>query len=134
MATVSAWALVLTAPGMGLLLILLVMTAATSVYVLPLRAGFVVVALNTGVIVAVTVQVCRGRDRKRHIRRLLPVHPAGHVAQFGHADPRAGRMRRELAEAHVELQAASVLLSESARTPPNGCGSPVNCTTSSATS
>ncbi|MGA3489416.1 sensor histidine kinase [Micromonosporaceae bacterium DT55] len=114
-ATVSAWALVLTAPGMGLLLILLVMTAATSVYVLPLRAGFVVVALNTGVIVAVTVQVAADVTESVILAGFYLFIQLATLLSSATLI-REQRMRRELAEAHVELQAASVLLSESART------------------
>src|SRR5690606_20240070 len=42
-----SWAVVLTAPHLGLLPILLVVTAAASAYLTPLRAGFVLIGLNT---------------------------------------------------------------------------------------
>ena len=49
-AVLASWALVLTAQSTGILLILLVVAAATSVYVVPLWATLVLVGLNTAVI------------------------------------------------------------------------------------
>ncbi len=114
-AATSAWALVLTAPTMGLLLILLVATAATSVYILPLWAGLVVVALNTGVVAAVTVPAARTvAEGGTVIGFYLLIQLATLLSSATLL--REQRMRRELAQAHVELQGASILLSESART------------------
>ncbi|MDG4798160.1 histidine kinase [Micromonospora sp. WMMD1082] len=112
---VAAWVLVLSASSLGLLPVLLVLTAAVSVYVVPLRVGLIVVGLNTVVIILgtgsaasdpVEVTVLGGFYLLIQLASLL-----SSVTLL-----REQRMRRELAEAHVDLQAASVLLSESART------------------
>lgn len=114
-AIVASWAVVLTAPGMGLLLILLVVTAASSVYLVPMWVGYVVVGLNTAVVVA----SASGAESSR----AEAVTVAGFYLLIQLASLlstatllREQQMRRELAEAHVELRAASILLSESART------------------
>ncbi|SDQ69383.1 sensor histidine kinase [Thermostaphylospora chromogena] len=111
----SAWAVVASAAQPGLLPILLVVVAAVSVYVVPPWAGFVVVALNTAVLAAVT-----GRTGDGALPAFLGVgfYALIQVATLlsSLAALREQRMRRSLAEAHVELRAASALLSESART------------------
>lgn len=112
---VAAWAVVLSAPSMGLLLILLVVTAATSVYIVPLRAGLILVALNTAVVAAVTIP--SAPDLVESIILIgfyLLIQLASMLSTA--TLTREQRMRRELTEAHVELQSASILLSESART------------------
>ncbi|WP_035768558.1 sensor histidine kinase [Arthrobacter castelli] len=112
---VSSWVVVLTAPNMGLLPVLLVVTAAVGAYIIPLRLGFVVVGLNTAVLAFGIVQqadpvteamISAGFYLLIQLAALL-----GSVALI-----REQRMRRELTEAHIDLQAATVLLSESART------------------
>ena len=114
-AVVAAWAAVLTAQTTGLLLILLVVTAATSVYVVPLRIGLVVVVLNT-----VVVAVASASTASDPVETLILVgfyfliQAAALLSSATLA--REQRLRQELADAHVELQAASILLSESART------------------
>lgn len=114
-AVIAAWAVVLTAQTTGLLLVLLVVAAATSVYVVPLRVGLVVVALNT-VVVAITTASNDSDLAERII--LVGFYLLIQVAAVLSSATltREQRMRQELAEAHVELQAASILLSESART------------------
>ncbi|WP_199233181.1 histidine kinase [Rhodococcus sp. SMB37] len=114
-AVVAAWAVVLTAPEMGLLPILLVVVAAVSVYVVPVRIGLIVVALNTLVIGLATAQQTGDAGATMLtggfylLIQLATVFSSVSLL-------REQRMRRELTEAHVELQAATVLLSESART------------------
>lgn len=111
----SAWLLVLVSQNTGLLLILLVITAASSVYVVPLWAGLVVVALNTGVVLAITIPHAPNATETLILTAFyLLIQLATILSSVTLV--REQRMRRELAEAHVELQAASVLLSESART------------------
>lgn len=113
-AVVVSWAVVLTVPWMGLLPVLLVITAALSVYVLPLRAGFVVAGLNTVVIAVVMVTAERGvADTVVTVGFYLLIQVATMLSSVTLI--REQRLRRELSQAHVDLRAASVLLAESAR-------------------
>ncbi|MDR5700154.1 sensor histidine kinase [Agromyces aerolatus] len=114
-AVVAAWTLVLTAQATGLLLVLLVITAATSVYIVPLWMGLVVVALNTGVVLAVTVPNAVNVTESVILTGFYLLIQLATLLSSATLI-REQRMRRELAEAHVELRAASVMLSESART------------------
>lgn len=112
---VSVWAIVLTAPGMGLLSILLVVTAATSVYLVRLWVGFVVVALNTAVVALTTAMTAPDLTQSIIVTGFyLLIQTASLLSSA--ALIKEQRMRQELAATHVDLQAASILLSESART------------------
>lgn len=111
----SAWTVVLTAPTMGLLLVLLVVTAATSAYVVPLWIGLTVVALNTLVVGVVTARSAPDVSESLILTSFYLLIQLASLLSSATLI-REQRMRRELAEAHVELQAASILLSESART------------------
>ena len=114
-AVLSSWAVVLTVPHMGLLPVLLVVTAAVSVYIVPLRVGFLVVGLNT-VVLAVAMGL-HGRDAVDTLVTLgfyLLIQVATVLSSVTLI--REQRLRRELSEAHIELRAASALLTESART------------------
>lgn len=114
-AVVASWAVVLTAPHMGLLPVLLVVTAAVSVYLVPLRAGFLVVGLNTAVLAV--AMALHGRDAVDALVTLgfyLLIQVATVLSSATLI--REQRLRRELSEAHIELRAASALLTESART------------------
>lgn len=114
-AVISAWVIVLTAPGMGLLLVLLVVTAATSVYVVPLWAGLSVVVLNTIIVVVATASNApQPGETVIFTGFYLLIQLASLLSSATLL--REQRMRRELAEANVDLQAAGILLSESART------------------
>ncbi|MCP2262799.1 Signal transduction histidine kinase [Promicromonospora thailandica] len=114
-AVALSWAVVLTAPRMGLLPILLVITAALSVYVMPLRAGFVVAGLNTVVVALVMVTAHRGlTDTLVTVVFYLLIQVATMLSSATLI--REQRLRQELSVAHVDLQAASALLAESART------------------
>lgn len=113
LAIASSWALVLTAQSTGLLLVLLVVTAAASVYLIPLWASFVVVALNTGVIALLSTQASPGIGNLILIGFYLLIQAASVLSSA--TLTREQRMRGELAEAHVELRSASILLSESSR-------------------
>lgn len=113
-AVVSSWAVVLTAPHMGLLPILLVVTAGVSVYVVPLSVGFVVVGLNTVVLAYLLMQ------QSSEVANWVIVMGFYLLIQLAALLSsvtviREQRMRRELSEAHIGLQAATVLLSESTR-------------------
>lgn len=114
-AVAAAWAVVLTAQNTGLLLILLVITAAVAAYVVPLRIGMAVVLLNTGVVALVaTLAGSDGVELLINTGFYLLIQSAALLSSVTLI--REQRLRAELAEAHVELQAASVMLSESART------------------
>lgn len=111
----TVWALVLSAPAMGLLLILLVVTAATSVYVVRLWVGLTVVALNT--VVAAVATGLGGPEPTEHVLVTgfyLLIQLASLLSSATLLNEQ--RMRRELAASHVELRTAGILLSESART------------------
>ncbi len=113
-AVVTGWATVLTAQSTGLLLILLVVTAATSVYVVPIRVGFVVIVLNTAVVAAATVPAADAIETLILAGFYFLIQTAALLSSA--TLTREQRLRQELAEAHLELQAASILLTESART------------------
>ncbi|MFC0529528.1 sensor histidine kinase [Phytohabitans kaempferiae] len=114
-AVVASWVVLLSASGMGLLSVLLVLTAAVSVYVVPLPVGLVTIGLNTVVIAIGLVVTGQGKaDVTITTGFYLLIQLATLLSSVTLI--REQRMRRELAEAHVELQAASVLLSESTRT------------------
>ena len=114
-AVVASWVLVLTARHLGLLPVLLVLTAAVSVYVVPLYAGLAVVGLNTAVITFVAVSATRMlAELALTVGFYLLIQLASLLSSMTLL--REQRMRRELAAAHVELKAAGLRLEESART------------------
>lgn len=114
-AVLASWALVLTAQSTGILLILLVVAAATSVYVVPLWATLVLVGLNTSVIASValihTHDLVEG-GILTGFYLLIQLATALSTTAF----VREQCAREQLARANVDLKAANVLLSESART------------------
>ncbi|TCB96849.1 two-component sensor histidine kinase [Micromonospora zingiberis] len=115
LAVVASWSLVLTARHPGLLPVLLVLTAAVSVYLIPLYAGLVVVGLNTVVIATVAVSAATASvELTLTVGFYLLIQLASLLSSITLL--REQRMRRELAVAHVELKAAGLRLSESART------------------
>ncbi|SCL69605.1 sensor histidine kinase [Micromonospora peucetia] len=114
-AVVAGWGVVATAPRAGMLPILLVVIAALGPETVRLPVNLLVIALNT-VVIALTVS--RIHDD--------PVEPLAAGVFYGliqiatafsvTAIRREQQHRRELAQAHVELRAASLLLAGSART------------------
>lgn len=114
-AVLSSWVLMLSVPGMGLLNILVVLTAAISVYTVTLPVSIVVIALNTGVIMLVN-QIGFGDWFESAMLSgfylLIQLATAFSSATL----LREMRMRTELAQAHVDLKAAGILLAESTRT------------------
>lgn len=112
---VTSWAVVLTAQTMGMLLILIVLVAAMGAYVVPLRACFVVIGLNTVVIGIATLSISPSVPESLITTGFYLLIQLATLLSTTTLI-REQRMRRELAEAHVELQAASILLSESTRT------------------
>ncbi|GAA0367883.1 hypothetical protein GCM10009541_07900 [Micromonospora gifhornensis] len=114
-AVVAAWTLVLTARHLGLLPVLLVLTAAVSVHVVPLSVGLTVVGLNTAVIILVAVPTTRTpAELTLIVGFYLLIQLASLLSSMTLL--REQRMRRELAAAHVEVKAAGLRLEESART------------------
>jgi signal transduction histidine kinase len=114
-AVVVAWGLVLTAPGAGLLPILLVVLAALGADVLGVRPTLVVVALNTAVIVGALVRVGADAVELGMVGGFYGLIQIATMLSLA-ASLREHRLRRELTEANVELRAAGVLLEASART------------------
>ncbi len=114
-AVVASWGMVLTAPRAGMLPILLVVIASLGPEAVRLPTNLVVVALNTAVIA-----LARARVDGDGVELVLTAAFYG-LIQLGSvfsltAIHRERRLRRELAQAHVDLQAAAVLLAGSART------------------
>lgn len=116
---VTSWAIVLTVPGMGLLLIVLVITAAVSVLVVPLWVTTVLIALNT-VVVAISMLMSVPSGQQTSLVEVTLT--AGFYALIQSASVlsmvtliRERRLRHGLAQAHVELRAASVDRAEAAR-------------------
>lgn len=114
-AVVSSWILVLTVPGMGLLNILVVVTAAVSVYTVRLPITMVIVLLNTGIILLISQLWFADVFESLMLGGFYLMIQLATV--FSTATLlREKRMRTELAQAHVELKAAGILLAESTRT------------------
>lgn len=111
--SVLAPVLVLTVPGAGWTPILLVFNAALSVYLVPLRFTVVLVAANTAV-VAVSAVPATAFEIGMGAGVYLMLQAVSVLAVL--AERRDAEARRELAEAHVRLRSASVLLAESSRT------------------
>ncbi|APU17429.1 MULTISPECIES: sensor histidine kinase [Actinoalloteichus] len=112
---VSSWAVVLTAPDMGLLPILLVVTVAVSVYAVPPPVGLTVIGLNTVVLVVLMMLVNASPTESMTIVGFyIAIQLATMLSSLTLI--REQQMRRELTTAHIDLRAASALLSESART------------------
>jgi len=119
-AVVASWILVLTVPGMGLLHIILVVTAAISTYAVPLPSSIVLSVLNAGVVLLATIQRTVDWSGGVWIEVLMV---AGFYLLIQLASVfstatllREKQMRLDLARAQVELRAAAVLLAESTRT------------------
>ncbi|ASO22623.1 signal transduction histidine kinase [Actinoalloteichus hoggarensis] len=112
---VSSWALVLTASDVGLLPILLVITAAVSVYAVPPPMGLTVIGLNTVVLV---VLLMLAEASPTELMTIVGFYIAIQLATMLSSLTlvREQQMRRDLTTAHIDLRAASALLSESART------------------
>lgn len=111
---VFSWILVLTAPGMGLLSILLVLTAAISAYLVPMKVGLSVVGLNTAVLAVNTVLL---EQPPLEVALVVGFYLLIQTATLlsTHTLIREQHQRRELAQAHVDLRAASALLAVSSR-------------------
>ncbi|GAA1490309.1 sensor histidine kinase [Brachybacterium sacelli] len=114
-AVVTVWVLVLTVPAMGLLHVLVVITAAVSVYVVPLSVSLAIAGTNTVVVLINNSLVSADSSEVLILTGFYLLIQLATI--FSTATMlRERRMRTELARAHVDLQAAGILLEESART------------------
>lgn len=115
LSVLSSWVLLLVTDGAGFLPIVVVILATVSVYVVRWPGTAAVIAGNTVVLaVASWLQQPRAAEIIMGVSLYL-------LLQIGTALStvtllREQRMRRELAAAHVELQATTLLLAESTRT------------------
>jgi signal transduction histidine kinase len=113
----ASWALVITGAGLGLLPILLVVAVSITPYLGPAWVGFTLAVVNL-VVIAVPFAPWNGRpglvsELAITLGFYLLIQVAVLLSSL--ALLREQRARRELAEAHVELQAQGELLAESAR-------------------
>src|SRR5690625_1244832 len=119
-AVLASWALVLTVPGMGLLHVIVVVTAAVSVYVVSLQTSVLLAVLNTGVVLLASLSRFVEWPEGLWAEALMVsgFYLLIQVATVFSSVTllREKQMRLELARAHVDLQAAGVLLAESTRT------------------
>lgn len=114
-AAVAVWILVLAVPAMGLLHVLVVITASVSIYIVPLRVSLALVGANTVVVLIANSLVATDPAEIVILTGFYLLIQVASVFSTA-ALHREQRMRTELASAHVDLQAAGILLEESART------------------
>ncbi len=114
-AVLASWVLVLSVPGMGLVHIIVVVTAAVSTYVVPLPGSIVLAGLNTvAIALAAMLRSPDWTDWVMTAGFYLLIQLATVFSTTTML--REKQMRTDLARAHVDLRAAGVLLAESART------------------
>ncbi|RGE16760.1 two-component sensor histidine kinase [Leucobacter sp. wl10] len=113
----TSWALVITGMGIGLLPVVLVVVVSVGPYLAPTWVGFTLTALNLVVIAASFGPRAWSAAWMTEVSIMLGFYLLIQVAALlsSLALLREQRSRRELAEAHVELQAQAELLAESAR-------------------
>jgi signal transduction histidine kinase len=114
-AVLGGWVVVLTASGAGLLPVLLVVLAALGPEIVDMPVNLAVIALNTVVIAVATTRQLTGPAEvfmSVGFYTLIQLASVFSVA----AVRREQQLRRQLTQAHVDLQAASALLAGSART------------------
>lgn len=114
-AVLSSWALVLTMPNQGMLQVVLIVVAAVGSYVLSLRLVFGVIVLNCLVIAGHLWY--QGADAQEYLTAAffyLILHLAAVFSTY--ALWREVQVRAELEQKTTELEAASVLLEDSAKT------------------
>lgn len=115
LAVVVSWGLVVSAPGAGLLPILLVALAALGAELVTAPVAFAVAVANTAVVVVTAARQDAGPVDVLTVGGFYALIQVATVLSVV-ASLRERRARRELAAANVELRAAGVLLEESART------------------
>lgn len=114
-ASVVSWFLLSTVKDAGLVPVLLVVIAALSAYVLPLRASLTLIAMNSvGLLVAMLLGGSRPIQQLTTVGFYLLIQVATMLSSA--ALLREKEMRTQLAEAHIQLRTASALIKESAST------------------
>lgn len=114
-AILGSWALVLTASDQGMLVILLVLVAALGSYIVPIRTVMIIVILNN--LVVTLHMVIHGADVVEFAVTTvfnLVIHCAAVFSTY--ALYRETQLREELEEKNLELEAAGILLEDSAAT------------------
>lgn len=114
-AVLTSWTLVLTSTEQGMLSIILVLTAAVGSYIIPIRMVLGIVALNT--LVVILHMSMQGADLVEFLASAvftLIIHLAAVFSTY--ALYRETLLREELEQKNVELEAASILLEDSAAT------------------
>lgn len=114
-AVVLTWTVTLAMPDQGMVVVLLIAVAAVGSYVLPLRGVAVIVLLNSAVLAAQLL--IQGRDLTETVVSVVFYF----ILQFAsvlstYALYRETLLRAELEQKNVELEAAGVLLEDSAKT------------------
>lgn len=114
-AVLTSWGLLLTMPDQGMLVVLLVVVAAVGSYTIPIPAVFCVVFLNC--LVVMVHLIVHGADVMEVVASTV-FHAIIHIAAVfsTYALWRETQLRAELEQKTVELEAASVLLEDSAKT------------------
>ncbi|MFI7677298.1 sensor histidine kinase [Actinophytocola sp. NPDC049390] len=115
LAVVVSWGLVVTAPGAGLLPILLVALAALGAELVTVPVALAVTGANTAIVAVTAARQGGGAVDVLTVGGFYALIQLATVLSVA-ASLRERRARRELAAANVELRAAGVLLEESART------------------
>ncbi|NLS10581.1 two-component sensor histidine kinase [Nesterenkonia sp. MY13] len=113
----SSWVLIASLPpqNFGMMVVLLVVIAAVGSYVVPLWAAWVVVALNMAVVLSIfLVHGAPLADTSVWVVFYTIIHIAGVLSTY--ALYRESLLRAELEEKNLELEAAGVLLENSAAT------------------
>ncbi|UFU05340.1 sensor histidine kinase [Ruania halotolerans] len=112
-AVITSWVLVLTVDASGLLPVLLVVVAAVSAYLVPVRVVAGIVAGNTVVLWLAHLPLGSLPEPLIMVGFYLMIQVASVLSSL--ALIREQAMRRDLARTHVTLKTTSVLLEESAR-------------------
>lgn len=114
-AVLSSWALLLTMPNQGMIVVILVVVAAVGSYIIPIPAVLGVIALNCAVVLGHLM--AHGVEPVEYLA-VTAFYAIIHLASMfsTYALHRESELRAELEEKNVELEAAGVLLEDSAKT------------------
>ena len=113
-ATLSSWILVFTVGPASLTAVIFISTVGMSVYVIPVRVGLILVALNTAVL---TISAVAEQGTVANVVPILGFYLLLQVATLFSTAAllREQRLRHQLTQAHVDLRSASALLTTSAQ-------------------
>ncbi len=114
-AVISSWALLLTMPNQGMIVVLLVVVAAVGSYIIPIPAVLGVIALNCAVVLGHLM--AHGVEPLEYLA-VTAFYAIIHLASMfsTYALHRESGLRAELEQKNVELEAAGALLESSATT------------------